>query len=112
MMMPVTDDIISEMVQAIVKEIDPEMVILFGSRVSGRAYPDSDVDLLVVEKEPFGPERSRRQELLRIRRAVSPFRTAKDILVYSADEVDHWRNSLNHILGEIMREGKRLYERS
>jgi len=111
-MIQVTDDIISAMVQTIVKKVDPETVILFGSRVLGQARPDSDVDLLVVEKEPFGPERSRRKELLRIRQALSEFRTAKDILPYSADEVDHWQNSLNHILGDILREGKRLYERS
>ena len=110
--MQVTDDIISQMVQAIVKETDPELVILFGSRLSGRARPDSDVDLLVVEKEPFGPERSRRQELRRIRQALSTFHAPKDILVYSLAEVEHWQNSLNHILADIMREGKRLYERS
>ena len=44
----VTDDLLSDMVQAIVAEVDPEQVILFGSRARGDARKDSDVDLVVV----------------------------------------------------------------
>ena len=51
----VTDTLIGQMVQAIVDEVDPEQVILFGSRVRGDERHDSDVDLVVVEAEPFGP---------------------------------------------------------
>ena len=99
------------MVHAIVREADPDLIVLFGSRVSGQATPDSDVDLMVVERAPFGPGRSRRKELLRIRNALSPFRVPKDILLYSLEEVEKWKGSLNHVLADILREGKRLYER-
>ena len=34
-MIPITDALIDEMVQAIVDEVDPEQVILFGSRARG-----------------------------------------------------------------------------
>ena len=34
-MIPITDALIGEMVQAIVDEVDPEQVILFGSRARG-----------------------------------------------------------------------------
>ena len=43
----VTKDI-QKMVNRIVKEFQPERVILFGSRARGAGGPDSDVDLLIV----------------------------------------------------------------
>ena len=55
-MVPVTDKLLDQMVQAIVAEVDPEQVILFGSRARGDAREDSDIDL-VVEAEPFGKNR-------------------------------------------------------
>ena len=110
-MSPVTDALLDQMVQAIVAEVDPEQVILFGSRARGDAREDSDVDLVVVEAEPFGPERSRRQELVRLYHALVEFPVSADILVYSHDDVDYWRDSLNHVLARALREGKVLYER-
>ena len=110
-MVPVTDALLDQMVQAIVAEVDPEQVILFGSRARGDAREDSDVDLVVVEAEPFGPERSRRQELVRLYHALVEFPVSADILVYSHDDVDYWRDSLNHVLARALREGKVLYER-
>ena len=110
-MVPVTDNLLDQMVQAIVAEVDPEQVILFGSRARGDAREDSDVDLVVVEAEPFGPERSRRQELVRLYHALVEFPISIDILVYSLADVDYWRDSLNHVLARALREGKVLYER-
>ena len=107
----VTDSLLNDMVQAIVAEVDPEQVILFGSRARGDAREDSDVDLLVIESAPFGNGRSRRREAVRLWGAVSGLGVAKDILVYSRDEVEYWRNSLNHVLARALREGKVLYER-
>ena len=106
------EQLLDQMVQAIVRHVDPDRIILFGSRATGKAGPDSDVDLLIIENECFGPTRSRRRELARIRRILSRFRVPKDILVYGPDEFRRWRSSLNHIVGRSMREGKRLYERS
>ena len=110
-MIEVTDQVLEEMVQAIVREVDPEQIILFGSRARGQGGPDSDLDLMIVEREEFGKGRDRRKELARIRKALSEFRIAKDILVYSIQEVEHWRDSINHIIASTLREGKVLYER-
>ncbi len=107
----VTDTLLGQMVQAIVDEVDSEQVILFGSRVRGDSREDSDVDLVVVEAEPFGKTRSRRLEAVRLWKVLSGFSIPKDILVYSRDEVEYWRGSLNHVLARALREGKLLYER-
>ncbi len=54
------------MAQAIVDAVDPEQVILFGSRARGEARERSDVDLLEIEAAPFGPEQSNHKEILRL----------------------------------------------
>lgn len=110
-MIQASDTMIDEMVQAIVNEVDPEQVILFGSRGRGDDREDSDVDLVVVEAEPFGPRRSRHKELVRLYHVLAGFPVATDVLVYSNDEVEYWRDSLNYVLARALREGKVLYER-
>ena len=105
------DTLLERMVESIVDEVDPEQVILFGSRGRGTATDDSDVDLVVVESAPFGEHRSRRREAARLWRALGRFEVSKDILLYSRDEVERSRGSLNHVLARALREGKVLYER-
>ena len=107
----VDEALLQRITAALVEAADPEQVILFGSQARGDAGPESDVDLVVVEAEPFGPERDRFAEALRLWRALAGFRVAADVLVYSRDEVEYWRDSLNHVLARALREGKVLYER-
>jgi predicted nucleotidyltransferase len=99
------------MVEAIVRGVDPEEIWLFGSRARGEAAPDSDVDLLIIEREPFGPNRSRLNEINRVREAVSAFRVPKDILVFAVKEVAYWQDSINHVISKCFREGRLLYAR-
>ena len=110
-MTTVTDDLLNRMVHAIVDEVDPEQVILFGSRGRGDHRIDSDVDLIVVEAEPFGPERSRHREMVRLYHVLAGFVVPADVLVYSRDDVEYWRDSLNHVLARALREGTVLYDR-
>ena len=110
-MTPVDDTLLARMVQVIVDEVDPEQVILFGSRARGDADADSDVDLIVIESTPFGEGRDRGAEETRLWRVLAKFHVPKDILIYSRDEVDYWHDSLNHVLARALREGRVLYER-
>jgi predicted nucleotidyltransferase len=106
------DELIKEMTETLVKKINPKQVYLFGSRASGGARPDSDVDLLVVVDQVFGPAFSRRAEVARIRKFLSEYKVPKDILVYGSDEIARWRDSRNHVVSHCLREGRLLYERS
>ncbi len=108
---PVTPELLQRMVRAIVDEVDPEQVILFGSRARGEARDVSDVDLLVIEAEPFGPGRSRREEMNRLYRALRGFSPPPDVLVCSREDVEYWRDSLNHVVARALREGRVLHER-
>ena len=103
--------LLDRMVRAVVDEVDPERIILFGSRAGGDAAAESDFDLIVVEAEPFGAGRSRHAEEVRLYRALAGCGVSKDVLVYSRDEVEYWRDSLNNVLARALREGKTLYER-
>lgn len=103
--------LLQQMVQTIINEVAPETIILFGSRARGDARPDSDVDLIVVETEPFSPQRSRRKEAARLYMALRGMAVSKDILLYSRDEFERWKNSLNHVVGRAHREGRLLHGR-
>lgn len=111
-MIEVTNEILKEMTDVIVEAVDPEQIILFGSQAKGDAKRNSDIDLLIVESKPFDRKRSRRKEMARLWRILARFRIPKDILVYSRDEVDYWRDSLNNVVARALREGRVLYERS
>ena len=64
----------SEVIERILKEIDAEMVILFGSRARGHSKPDSDLDLLIIQKEEFTASKNRWAETIKIRKALSDIR--------------------------------------
>lgn len=67
-----------------------------------------------MAREPFSPQRSRRKEAARLYMALRGLAlrglaVCKDILLYSRDEFEHWKHSLNHVVGRAHREGRVLY---
>lgn len=102
---------LNNIVQAILSVMSPEKIIMFGSRARGDFQDDSDLDLMIIDSHSFGKERSRFQERIKIRKALEQIRIAKDILLYDKNEVEYWKDSINHIIANCLREGKVLYER-
>jgi predicted nucleotidyltransferase len=109
-MVNISDSMIDRMTQRIVHEVHPQRILLFGSWARGEGNQNSDIDFLIVEREPFGPNRSRRKEAARIWRCLSEFRIPTDILVYSTNEFAQWKDSVHHVIGMALKEGKVLYE--
>jgi predicted nucleotidyltransferase len=99
------------MIRAIVAAVDPEKVILFGSHARGTTSPDSDVDLIIIEKQDFGPNRSRRAELSKIRKALFNFLVPIDILVFSETEEKDLKTLRCSVIAVSAAEGRVLYER-
>jgi len=110
-MSPEAEKLIEEMTTIIVREVDPKQVILFGSQARGAARPDSDLDFLIIQDHPFVQGQPRRKQMARLWRLLARFPVSQDILVYTPDEVEEWRQSKNHVIARALREGKLLYER-
>jgi uncharacterized protein len=47
-MLPVTDELLETIIQSLVAELNPESIILFGSRAWGQPHDFSDIDLCVI----------------------------------------------------------------
>jgi predicted nucleotidyltransferase len=110
-MSEVPKSVLDEMVRVIVDAIDPERIIMFGSHARGNAGPDSDVDILVVDPKPYNENRSRISLFEKLLRRLLFFPFPLDLLLYSKDEVEDWKDSRHHVIGTAIREGKVLYER-
>lgn len=108
---PVTDELLADITKVIVETVRPAKVILFGSYASGTPDEDSDLDLLIIEDEEFGENRSRFDETHRIRQALRRFFLPKDILVVGRKEAEFWADTTNHVVARAFREGRILYER-
>ena len=93
--------------ERVLEQIQPERLILFGSRARGDERPDSDVDLLVVMKTD-APQYRRS---LPIRRALRGLPVGVDIIVYTPEEFYDWQGASLSLVSRAMREGRELYVR-
>ena len=104
---PVAMSVIRQMAARVVRQFQPERVILFGSYARGEAGPDSDVDLLVV----MDITTTKRDTMVEIGVALIDFAGPKDIFVSTPEEFA-WRKE---VVGTVERpanaEGKVLYAR-
>ena len=100
-------ELLKEIARRIRAAIEPERIVLFGSRARGEANEDSDFDLLVVgdSEEP----RYRRAAPLYTLLADLPAEV--EVTVYTPDEVKEWSEVPQAFVTTAIREGKVLYER-
>jgi predicted nucleotidyltransferase len=106
------ETMIETMRDVIVATIAPCRIVLFGSYANGNATERSDADFLVIEEKAFGPGRSRRKEAAKVWTALLPFSIAKDILVYSLEEVKQVENNPFHVVNLALKTGKILYDKT
>ncbi|MBF0342950.1 MAG: nucleotidyltransferase domain-containing protein [Nitrospirae bacterium] len=107
----VAQDVLSDIVKAIVDAVHPLKVVLFGSYVHDQGRAGSDIDLLVIEEEPFGAGRSRREQVGFIYRNLPLSLIPVDVVLCSKDEFDKWKDGINHVIARACREGRVVYER-
>lgn len=98
---------IERVARSIARRFDPEQVVLFGSHATGTPTPDSDVDLLVV----MSMDVPRHERAASIRALFRPSPFPMDTLVFTPEEVEYWRGTVNHIITEAFESGEVLYER-
>ena len=110
-MTAITDKTLNEMVDAIVTEVDPDQVVLFGSLARGETGPDSDIDFLIVTEGTAGVSTNRRALMARLWRRLAHYPVSQDFLIHTSEEVDRWRNDINHVIARALREGRTVYTR-
>jgi predicted nucleotidyltransferase len=103
----VDENVLQEIVRRLVAAIDPDRIVLFGSRARGDAKPDSDVDLLVI-KDSDEPAHRR---VIHAYRALTGLGVPKDILWRTPAEIEEWSRVGNYVTTEALREGRVLYEK-
>jgi predicted nucleotidyltransferase len=95
------------MTAVLIREYEPEKLILFGSVAQGDIHEWSDLDLVVVKKTDK-PLLERTEEVLRL---VRP-KVGLDVLVYTPAELDSLVDERRvFVLDEIIYKGAVAYER-
>ncbi len=95
-----------DIVRRILSVTSPEKIILFGSAVTGEMTEDSDIDLLIVEKDIT----DRRHKYVRIRRALRDIPFPFDIVLTTSDYFEQTKNTVGGIAYPVNKEGRLLYE--
>lgn len=102
----VTPEKIAEAVRRIVEAAAPVRIILFGSAARDEAGRDSDVDLIVVERDVS----DRYAETVRLHRALRGLILPVDILVIADRDFEEWAATPGSVYRTASMEGKVLYE--
>lgn len=104
----VDKSLLEEAVRRILAVKSPRKIVLFGSLARHEGRPDSDLDLLIVEDQSNAPRHKRATPY---RMALTGLYPAKDIVVYTLDEIREWAGVAMAFITTALREGKVLYER-
>jgi len=100
---------INNIINQLVKGLNPEKIILFGSYGYGNPHKDSDLDILIVVSESDKPQYKRARESYRLLRGIE---IPKDIIVLTSQEYQRQvKSSTSTIAGIASEKGKTLYER-
>ncbi len=102
----IAGDKIAEAVRILADAAHPLKIILFGSYALGKPTEESDIDLLVIERNL--PDKL--DEMVRLRRLLRPLRIPVDVLVYSEDEAREWGHLPGTALYWALKQGKVLHE--
>ena len=104
-------NILPQVIEYLIRELDPNKIILFGSCAKGIVKEDSDIDLCVVLKEKMdSKERANfRSKFLLDMIDITDYEI--DLFICSQEEWDRKHIDLGTFIGKINKEGKVLYGR-
>ena len=103
----VDDSLLQEVIRRIVQSVNPQKIILFGSYAYGKPHEGSDLDILVVMDSNL----PRYKRSVPIYRALADLLIPMDILVYTPQEIEAWKDVPQAFITSILRKGKVLYEK-
>ena len=97
---------INQIIELIIKNVQPEKIILFASYANGKPDEHSDLDLLII-KDFKVPRYKRGRE---IRKYIRGIGVPLDIIAYTNEEIDKWKNVKEAFITQVISKGKVLYE--
>ncbi|MEK7146791.1 MAG: nucleotidyltransferase domain-containing protein [Patescibacteria group bacterium] len=100
----ITQEKIQEVTEKIVREFQPEKIILFGSYAWGTPTQDSDVDLFIV-KETLNTRETARE----IDGSIRPRPFPIDLIVYKPESVKNALAANDFFIKDIIAKGRVLY---
>jgi len=102
----ISEETIQQAVARLVAAANPSKVILFGSYARGDATEDSDLDLMVIEREVV----NQFDEMVRLRNAMGDMPVGVDLLVYSDREASRRSQVPGTLLYWAFKEGRVMYD--
>jgi predicted nucleotidyltransferase len=97
--------LIKKITEKIKKAVSPDKIILFGSYAAGKKKEDSDLDILVIMNSSL----PRYKRSVPIYKALAGIFIPKDIVVYTPEEVEEWKNVSQAFVTSAISKGKVLY---
>ena len=94
-------------VAEVVRKLDPEQIVLFGSAARQAMAADSDVDLLVIRERPNGEPETQRERW----REQDGGAYEADLVLMDRATAEAGRASITRIQGIALEEGRTLYAR-
>jgi len=104
--MGIDESLVEEIVRRVLAAAAPDKIILFGSAATGGMTRDSDIDILVVEREPG----DRRKKSVRIHHALRGLGYPFDVIVISTEWFEESKNVIGGIAYPANKYGKVIYE--
>lgn len=100
-----SDPTLDTLVAAIVERVQPELILLFGSRARGDAHEGSDYDIMLVVRDGTDAEGGRKSAY----EARFALKISADILACTASEYQRRQHDPGFLEWLVCREGRLLY---
>jgi predicted nucleotidyltransferase len=104
--MGIDESLVQEIVRRILAAASPDKIILFGSATTSGMTRDSDIDLLIVERDPG----DRRKKSVRLREMLCGLGYPFDVIVISTEWFEESKDVIGGIAYPANKYGKVIYE--
>ncbi len=102
----VSDKILQQIITSIVQLVNPDKIILFGSRATGKANKDSDYDVCVLKKNA-----NRKKLLDKIYRTGIDAHAPVDVIVSTPSRFEELSKVPYYVYYDVAKEGRVVYEK-
>jgi uncharacterized protein len=104
--MNIDEKILKQVVERVLSVAKPERIILFGSAATGATGADSDLDLLVIQRD-FADQR---EESIRLRSALGELDIPVDIFAMTPERFAETKDIIGGLAYPANKYGKVIYE--